>query len=264
MTDNSNDKDPNNSDSHELIRRDKDGEVALNHSKDLLAITNAVLARSPNTDVSIHPDNWMRKLWAWADEFNVRCIPRDREALINKEQLLFGSGSLPEHIDFPSELSNLHKIKKITINNLKGSHGSNISCSFPKSFSKFNLQEFFLNNVSTDETFDFIYQIRELEVLHIQSSVIPKLSESISNLQNLSKLSFAFSDISFLPPSIGELRNLEYLSLTGTSINSLPNKIIQLKNLKKLRLDGCKLNNLSPDVKAFLRTVPDVYGWEDN
>ncbi|MBP6495652.1 MAG: hypothetical protein KA291_03980, partial [Psychrobacter sp.] len=77
-------------------------------------------------------DNWVKKIWAWADEFELLDseVPRDKEALLAMKKLYILEPELDEQHSrdayrvgyIPDELSNLINLTEIDISGIDASY----------------------------------------------------------------------------------------------------------------------------------------------
>ncbi|KAJ3424129.1 leucine-rich repeat receptor protein kinase ems1 [Anaeramoeba flamelloides] len=89
---------------------------------------------------------------------------------------------------------------------------------------------------------EFFQNLKQLEVLNLNSNKINLLPVQIGQLTSLNKLSINNNSIEVLPNTIGKLVNLKEIFLSDNFIRSLPSQISNLKQLQKLELGG---NNLT-------------------
>ena len=131
-------------------------------------------------------DNWIEKIWAWADEFELKHseIPRNKESLLALKKLEILE---PEHDEqhskdvyriayLPDELTNLTNLVDITISGICSSH--------------------LLPNIG---------KLTNLTKLSISHSKLVALPESIGQLSYLTELFIDQSELEALPDSIGQL-----------------------------------------------------------
>lgn len=192
-------------DNNQLITINQNAKLSLIKSRNFLDITRKILDKKD--------DDWIQRLWEWADENNVsqNIIPRVENDLINLEEINLSSDlsystcevSLGLAGNFKNEYTYRTKIQSI-----------------PKEL--FNLKK-----------------IKKFDCSNNNLISIPK---EISKFQNLISLNISHNNINELPDSIGELTNLEELNLSSNELIILPDKIIQLSNIKYLFI---KNKNLS-------------------
>jgi hypothetical protein len=80
------------------------------------------------------------------------------------------------------------------------------------------------------------------------NGLIGTIPPEISNLSNLSQLSFWDNQLTSLPAEIGNLSNLSYLDISDNLLTSLPPEIGNLSNLRLLDLSRNQLTNLPAEI----------------
>jgi len=88
--------------------------ITLSKTKDLMSITNKILAKKG--ELALTDDSWMQRLWDWADknDLDEYDIPRNKEDLVNLTLLcLFGN----QLIGIPKEIGNLVNLTKLVLDN---------------------------------------------------------------------------------------------------------------------------------------------------
>lgn len=128
-------------------------------------------------------DNWIEKIWAWADEFELKDseIPRDKESLLALKKLEILEPELDEQHSrkvyrmayIPDELINLVNLVAITISGLSSSH-------LPPNTGK-------------------LTNLIELSISHSKLVALP---ESIGQRSHLNELFIDESELKALPDSI--------------------------------------------------------------
>jgi len=186
-----------------LIASNKNSSIALARTKNLLNITNKLLA---NSNSELVDDSWIERLWKWADENDIpdselRGIPRCKKKLVSLENLNLISLNL---ISIPIEIANLNNLKKIILafNKIK---------EIPESF----------------------YQLNNLVELNLSNNYLAKLSSKIDNFQALKELYIQNNNINTIPKTIDSLSNLKIFWLDKT-INLTE---VQKKFLKKNKVN---------------------------
>ena len=104
---------------------------------------------------------------------------------------------------------------------------------------------------STNEILEDVFKATELNKLVVFYHKETSLPPEISNLTNLTSLSFYRCDkLASLPAEIGNLANLTKLDLNGCGrLSALPPEIGNLANLTNLDLNGCRrLSALPPEI----------------
>ena len=180
-------------DNNQLITINQNAKLSLIKSKNLLDITRKILDKKD--------DDWIQRLWEWADENNLpqNIIPRVESDLINLEEINLSSDLNYSTCEVSLGLAGNFKNEYI--------HRTKIQ-SIPKEL--FNLKK-----------------IKKFDCSNNNLISIPK---EISKFQNLISLNISHNNINVLPDSIGELTNLEELNLSSNELINLPDKIIQLSN----------------------------------
>jgi hypothetical protein len=100
-----------------------------------------------------------------------------------------------------------------------------------------------------------------LRTLHIESTNIDALAESLFRLKHLRYLSVKHTDTSRLPESIGKMKFLQYISLFGCkSLVKLPDSIGKLEQLRVLNLSGTNIKQI-PRGFGVLTNLRKLYGF---
>lgn len=107
--------------------------------------------------------------------------------------------------------------------------------------------------VSNHKEFDpLVYKLTQLNFLDISKCTLPELTEDLSNLAELTKLSLQHDTITIVPLSLGRLTNLKFLDLSFNAISALPHPVFDnLSLLETLILDANKLSEL-PSLKGLV------------
>ncbi|EUB58941.1 Leucine-rich repeat-containing protein 47 [Echinococcus granulosus] len=97
-----------------------------------------------------------------------------------------------------------------------------------------------------------IYLLKQLNFLDISKCTLSDLSDDLSNLSGLTKLSLQRNSISKLPEALGSLNNLRFLDLSFNIITSLPSAIFDgLPRLETLLMDSNNLTEL-PSLEGLI------------
>ncbi|VDD81718.1 unnamed protein product [Mesocestoides corti] len=97
-----------------------------------------------------------------------------------------------------------------------------------------------------------LYSLKQLNFLDISKCGISELSEDVSNLSELTKLSLQHNPLPTLPSGVGLLRNLRFLDISFNCISDLPFTIFdELLRLETLVMDSNKLVSL-PSLKGLV------------
>nr|CDS28848.2 leucine rich repeat containing protein 47 [Hymenolepis microstoma] len=107
--------------------------------------------------------------------------------------------------------------------------------------------------VSNRDTFDpSVYTLTQLNFLDISRCPLHEITDDLSNLTALSKLSLQHDEIIAVSLGLGQLRNLKFLDLSFNSISNLPSNIFDnLSLLETLILDSNKLSEL-PSLEGLI------------
>ncbi len=100
--------------------------------------------------------------------------------------------------------------------------------------------------VSNQEGVDpLLYCLKQLNFLEISKCGLTELSEDVSNLEELTKLSLQHNALLTVPNGLASLINLKYLDVSFNAISSLPANIFEkLSHLESLVLDSNQLADL--------------------
>ncbi|KAM7537229.1 hypothetical protein Aperf_G00000079650 [Anoplocephala perfoliata] len=107
--------------------------------------------------------------------------------------------------------------------------------------------------VSNHKEFDpLVYKLTQLNFLDISKCPLLELTDDLSNLADLTKLSLQHNTITSVPLSLGRLTNLKFLDLSFNAIQALPHPVFDnLSLLETLILDSNKLSEL-PSLKGLV------------
>jgi len=142
----------------------------------------------------------------------------------------------------------------------------------PSDFAKFlNLKKLVLSNNNFAEIPDVVFQLKNLEELHLQGALtyfekyekdilLTTISEKISELPNLQLLNLSYNDLTVLPAELSELKNLRVLNIYHNRINQSSdlNIIATVASLKELNIGGNDLKQL-PESFAKLTNLNNLY-----
>ncbi|KAL5110355.1 Phosphatidylinositol 4-kinase type 2-beta [Taenia crassiceps] len=97
-----------------------------------------------------------------------------------------------------------------------------------------------------------VYHLKQLNFLDISKCTLTDLSDDLSNLIELTKLSLRCNAISKLPDALGALNNLRFLDLSFNLITNLPSAIFDsLSQLETLMIDSNNLTQL-PSLEGLI------------
>ncbi|KAF7099226.1 hypothetical protein CFC21_100887 [Triticum aestivum] len=89
---------------------------------------------------------------------------------------------------------------------------------------------------------DSLANVSCLRVLHIESTDVATLVESLHQLKHLRYLALINTDISVLPGNIGNMKLLQFLNLCGcTQLVNLPDSIVNLGQLRLLSIPSIRM-----------------------
>jgi Leucine-rich repeat (LRR) protein len=119
---------------------------------------------------------------------------------------------------------------------------------------------------------DFVFYMKNLEVLLVDNNNLLSLPERIGQLKSLKELRFHDNKLSSLPAEIGQLKKLYKLDLSKNKFTVFPSVVCDLKNLKVLWVDNNNLLSLPERIgqlknleyllvgKNNLTTLPESIG----
>jgi Leucine-rich repeat (LRR) protein len=174
--------------------------------------------RIKQTGGDVPDDNWMQRLWAWADKNNIdeKKLPRDNSGVTNLQTLELYNNNIKE---LPKEIGQLTHLQKLSLS-------KNKLTELPKE----------------------IGQLTQLQILNLDGNKLTELPKEIGQLTNLQRLGLYNNNLTELPREIGQLTNLQNLYLSGNKLTELPKEIGQLTQLQILNLDGNKLTELPKEI----------------
>jgi len=109
-----------------------------------------------------------------------------------------------------------------------------------------NLREITIKNCS--DVPETLFNIRQLQVLNLQSNQLTNIHDNISQLTDLTKLDLSDNRIRDFPKSVYKLPCLLRLYLDNNDINEIPADITQLTNLEELWLAKNKINKFTDEI----------------
>lgn len=95
-----------------------------------------------------------------------------------------------------------------------------------------------------------LYQLQNLEKLHLKNSKIPKLSLDLRRMPHLRELAFSNGE-RLLGLDLEGVEQLRMLDISGNPIKRLPMWIWELKNLEELHLNNMNLAHFPPALLAL-------------
>ncbi len=232
-------------------------DVALSKSKSFMGIIKNIF----NNKVTPENEDWMQRLWDWADENNVpdyawledeeydeggywRGLPRDRETLLNLKELILDEIKL---IKLPEEIGNLH-----------------------------NLTTLFLRECQLVEVVKEIGNLYNLKTLSLWGNQLKNLPVEIGNLSNLDSLILGENQLTLLPKEIGNLNKLSRLLIWSNQLVELPKEVGNLRSLTILDLEGNQITHLPKEIgnltdlseltltRNLLKTLPSEIKYLDS
>lgn len=201
-------------------------------------------------------EDWMQKIWTWADECEIDedSLPRTRLNLLELEELIVTGNKIKS---LPDGIGNLIYLRGLDVsyNNLK---------SLPESIRNLNNLEYLGVIGNNLELFpESIEDLRNIKSIYVDENNIESLPESIGRLSSLTNLSISSNNLESLPESLGDLINLRYLDVSGNNLKSLPESIGNLNNLEYLNVSGNNLELLPESIEG-LRSIEKIHVDENN
>lgn len=210
-------------------------------------------------------EDWMAKLWKWADanKVTIHDLPRDggaREAdlsCLELEELPKEIGNLTSLYYFnllsnnltklPAEIGNLIHLDQLILSNNKLEE-------LPKEIGNLtNLIELDLDNNQLSELPKEIWNLTNLTKLSLNMNQLVELPAEIGNLTNLTELTLSRNKLRKLPKEIGNLTNLTKLYLGENQLVELPKEIGNLTNLTRLYFDSNLLTELPKEIDNLIK-----------
>lgn len=100
-----------------------------------------------------------------------------------------------------------------------------------------------------------IGQLTNLKDLKLSCNLLNKLPSSIGNLKNLETLTIWMNNLIEVPPEIGLLQNLKGLDLSCNPLHKIPEELTMLTHLKKLYLTEMENLILSANQKRWIKKL---------
>jgi Leucine-rich repeat (LRR) protein len=105
-----------------------------------------------------------------------------------------------------------------------------------------------LSNLGLTEVPPQVWQLTQLEELHLNINHISELPPEIGNLTNLRFLMLTQNQLHTLPPEIGQLQQLQILHVNVNRLITVPPEIGQLQQLQLLNLSINQITVLPPEI----------------
>ena len=178
-------------------------------------------------------DDWVARLNAWADEFQIPAdiLPRERDALLKLDALhLFQNdwSNRPKITYLPPEIGELRQLERLQ-----------------------------LQNNSLAELPAEITNLRQLYFIGLDGNRFTDFPTVLFQLPQLSTVSLMDNPLTRLPPEIGNLQELLELRLHANPLTALPAEITRLNKLQLLLIDAPV--KLTPAQKKFEKQVHSRY-----
>ena len=175
-------------------------------------------------------DEWAQKLFEWEERNGLSTITRNKDNLLNIEDLSFVNINYFEKdkvTDLPKEIGELVQLTHLGLGN--AAH-----------------PEIYITNITRLP--DEVGKLINLESIHMQFNSIKELPKEIGGLTKLKELKLGGNKLRSLPKEIGNLHELEVLTLWSNDIARLPAEIGNLQKLKGLDISGNKLSELPKEI----------------
>ena len=247
----------------------------------LLKWENGEFLLSREKSIHITDENWMEKLWQWADDcnFSDEVLPREENELLQLKDLNLTSEFFHAIEKIPPEIGNLVNLLSITIKNGKYSelpseignlvNLTSLSISSVRNLSKLppeigllsNLTELTITgNSRLSKLPSEIFNLTNLTDLDLTENSLEEIPAGIDNLINLRKLNISMNYIEELSPEIGKLKKLTYLSAYDNRFSKIPAEIGNLVNLSELYIFRRYPHDYDMYASVLLKTIPQELG----
>jgi hypothetical protein len=90
----------------------KSSKLSLKKTKNLLDVTRKIL--TPRNNIAVVDDSWMERLWEWADENDIKTIPRIATELTQLAKLDLSNNNLSK---LPKEIWELTQLTWLDLSN---------------------------------------------------------------------------------------------------------------------------------------------------
>ncbi len=205
----------------------QNNKLMLKKSKSLMNITNNILSN----------DNWMQRLWRWADEKDISDLewtveddykysygmPRNKTELLNLIDLDLSENHLTELV---KEIENL-----------------------------INLTGLWLQTNQLTHVEKEITNLKNLTYLWLSENHLSELPKEIGNLSSLTHLKLAKNKLKEVPKEIGNLLNLKELYLYENELVEFPKVIVNLTNLVKFDFEDNPNLVLTAEQKEWIHEL---------
>ena len=201
-------------------------EPTLDNFRDVLIGMGDVSVQSWNETKPVYDgEEWMVRLWQWADEYDISplVLPRNSKDIKDTRELDLSFFNLDiEYL--PKEIGNLANLEVFSLqgNNLK---------ELPNEFGK----------------------LTNLKLLYIDENKLTQLPNEFCSLVNLRRFFAGGNQLTKLPDCIGNLKKLEVLNIYGNKLTSLPESVAELRNLKELSIFDNPIVEISEDIRSLPR-----------
>lgn len=109
-------------------------------------------------------------------------------------------------------------------------------------------------DISSIEGVGHLRNLEKLTIINRAAENMTELPEELYQLKNLQRIHLHYSGVQSISPSIGNLTNLIYLELSGSKITGLPDELINCTSLKTVDISYTDIT----EVPAVLFSMPDV------